>query len=266
MSLHRLCDLPGTHDLQKKVNMRKAEIAAEKTKVDAEKAAAGGEEVKVAGRSKRKGTEETQAASGLKRRRVVVEVEPWNKPQELTEGEFRLRVVELMGMLVDEVNGVRHGLSLHNVLQQRSLCAREGLVPKGDLPVETFVYDSRVRVGVSTKEIPPPSCVLSEGGVEGVLTKETPPPSRVSSKGGGGNGGGGVSSTEKLPPLRLVFQVREGWRWCWWCVDRENTPSVSCFERGRGWRWWCVDRETTLLRLAFRAREGVKMVVVVCRW
>jgi len=100
----------------------------------------------VAGRSKRKGTEETQAASGLKRRRVVVEVEPWNKPQELTEGEFRLRVVELMGMLVDEVNGVRHGLSLHNVLQQRSLCAREGLVPKGDLPVETFVYDGRVRV------------------------------------------------------------------------------------------------------------------------
>jgi len=51
-----------------------------------------------------------------------------------------------MGMLVDEVKGVRHSLSLHNVLQQRSLCAREGLVPKGDLPVETFVYDGRVWV------------------------------------------------------------------------------------------------------------------------
>ena len=42
-------------------------------------------------------------------------------------------------------------------------------------------------------------------------------------------------------------------------VNRRNTPSVSRFEQGRGWRgwWWSVDRETTLLRLAFRGREGV---------
>jgi len=87
-SLHRPCDLLGTRDLRKKVNTKKAEIAAEKAKADAEKEAAGGEEVKVAGRSKQKGTEETQAASGSKRRRVVVEVELQNKPQELTEGEW----------------------------------------------------------------------------------------------------------------------------------------------------------------------------------
>ena len=73
-------------------------------------------------------------------------MEPRNKPHKLTEGEFRLRVVELMGMLVEEVKGVRHGLWLHNVLQQRSLCVREGLVPKGDLPVKTFVYDGQVWV------------------------------------------------------------------------------------------------------------------------
>jgi len=144
-SLHRPCDLPGTRDLRKKVNAKKAEIAAEKAKADTGKEAAGGEEVKVAGGLKWKGTEEKQATSGSKRRRVVVEVEPRNKPHKLTEGEFRLQVVELMGMLVDEVKGVRHGLSLHNVLQ-RSLCAREGLVPQGDLPVETFVYDGRVWV------------------------------------------------------------------------------------------------------------------------
>ena len=32
------------------------------------------------------------------------------------------------------------------------MCAREGLVPKGDLPVETFVYDGRVRVWGTEKE------------------------------------------------------------------------------------------------------------------
>ena len=38
------------------------------------------------------------------------------------------------------------------MLQQRLLCAREGLVPKGDLPVETFVYDGRVQVWGTEKE------------------------------------------------------------------------------------------------------------------
>ena len=68
-SLHRPCDLPGTRDLRKKVNAKKAELAAEKAKADTEKEAAGGEEVKVAGGLKQKGTEETRAASGSKRRR-----------------------------------------------------------------------------------------------------------------------------------------------------------------------------------------------------
>jgi len=128
-SLHRPCDLPGTHDLWKKVNARKAEIATEKAK-----AAAGGEEVKVAGGSKRKGTEEPQAASRSKRRRVVVEVEPRNKPQELTEGEFHLRVVELMGMLVDEVKECGTA-SRCTMCCSRGCCVCErGWSPRGTYP------------------------------------------------------------------------------------------------------------------------------------
>ena len=75
-------------------------------------------------------------------------MEAWKKKKvkELSEGEFRQQVVELLGLLVEEVKRVRLGLSLHNMLQQRSLCAREGLVPRGDLLTETFVYDGQVRV------------------------------------------------------------------------------------------------------------------------
>ena len=80
-------------------------------------------------------------------------------------------------------------------------------------------------------------------GVEGVCRESThllcqqrnySPPSRILSEGGGGDGG---VSTEKLH------------------------PSISPFKQGRGWRWWCVDRNYPL-RLAFRARKGVVMVVV----
>ena len=65
-----------------------------------------------------------------------------------------------------------------------------------------------------------------------------PPPSRVSSEGGGGDG----VSTEKLPP-----------------------PSRVSSEGGGGDGGSGVSTEETPLRLVFRAREGVVMVVVVCR-
>jgi len=112
------------------------------------------------------------------------------------------------------------------------------------------------------REIPPPSCISSEGGGGGgggVSTEKPPPPSRVSSEGGvvmvvmvcrqrnyplhlAFRAREGVMMVmvvvcrQRNHPLRLAFRAREGWWWWWWCVNRENTPSVSRFERGRGWR------------------------------
>jgi len=135
-SLHRPCDLLGTADLQKKVNERKVEIATKKAKAEAEKELAEVEVEKVASGSKRKAAEETGAASGSKRRKVTVEVDLRKKKttKELTEGEFRLRVVELMGMLVGEAEEINQGITLSNVLRQRSLALWEGLAAEGRLP------------------------------------------------------------------------------------------------------------------------------------
>jgi hypothetical protein len=90
--------------------------------------------------------------------------------------------------------------------------------------------------GVLTKEIPSVSrfergrgggCVdreplrLAIQAREGLVVacwQKKPPPSRVLSEGGVG---GDVSAEET--PLRLAFRAREGWRW-WWCVDRKTTP------------------------------------------
>jgi len=137
-SLHRPCDLPGTADLWKKVNERKAEIAAKKAKAEAEKESVEVEVERVASGSKRKAAEETGAASGSKQRKVTVEVDPWKKKttKELTEGEFRLRVVELMGMLMGEAEEINQGITLSNVLQQQSLALWEGLAAEGRLPLE----------------------------------------------------------------------------------------------------------------------------------
>jgi len=97
--------------------------------------------------SKRKAAEEMGAASGSKRRKVTVEVDPWKKKstKELTEGEFRLRVVELMGMLVGEAEEINQGLTLSNVLRQRSLALWEGLAAEGRLPLEPWVVDGEVK-------------------------------------------------------------------------------------------------------------------------
>ena len=73
----------------------------------------------------------------------MVEVDLWKKKttKELTEGEFRLRVVELMGMLVGEAEEINQGITLSNVLRQRSLVLWEvGIVTgnpqvSGELPV-----------------------------------------------------------------------------------------------------------------------------------
>jgi len=145
-SLHRPCDLPGTADLQKKVNERKAEIAAKKAKEEAEKEIVEVEVEKVASGSKRKVAEETGVARGSKRRKVTVEVDLRKKKstKELTEGEFRLRMVELMGMLVGEVEEINQGITLSNVLRQRSLALREGLAAEGRLPLEPWVVDGEV--------------------------------------------------------------------------------------------------------------------------
>jgi hypothetical protein len=116
---------------------------------------------------------------------------------------------------------------LGNIALRLAFEAREGggCVDKKKTPSPSRISSEGGGGGVVRKR-PPLSRVSSEGGVEGVSTKETPPPSRVSSEGGGGDGG--RASTEKLP------------------------PSVSRFEQGKGWGW-------------FQAREGVEMVVVVCR-
>jgi len=146
-SLHRPCDLPGTADLRKKVNERKAEIAAKKAKAEAEKELAEVEVEKVASGLKRKAAEETGAASGSKRRKVTVEVDPRKKKstKELTEGEFCLRMVELMGMLVGEAEEINQGITLSNILRQRSLALWEGLAAEGRLPLEPWVVDGEVK-------------------------------------------------------------------------------------------------------------------------
>ena len=66
-----------------------------------------------------------------------MEVDPRKKKSttELTEGEFRLRMVEQKGMLVGEVEEINQGITLSNVLWQRSLALWEGLAAEGSLPL-----------------------------------------------------------------------------------------------------------------------------------
>jgi len=77
----------------------------------------------------------------------MVEVDPRKKKstKELTEGEFRLQMVELMGMLVGEAEEINQGITLSNVLQQRSLALWEGLAAEGRLPLELWVVDGEVK-------------------------------------------------------------------------------------------------------------------------
>ena len=145
--LHRTCDLPGAADLREKVNEKKAEVAAKKAEAEAKKKESAEVEVeKMASGSKQKVVEETEAASGSKRRKITVEVDPRKKKptKEMTEGEFRLRMVELMGMLVGEVEEINQGITLSNVLRQRSLALQEGLAAEGRLPLEPWEVDGGV--------------------------------------------------------------------------------------------------------------------------
>ena len=145
-----MCELPGTADLREKVNEKKAELATRKKKADAEKKEGG--EMKAPGGSKRKAADDGGSA-GPSRKRLYVEVEPRKKTrtaeeyekEELTEGEYRAAVVRLLGQLVEEANGINRGVVLHNVLQQRSLAARERLAARGNLPAELWIYDGWVK-------------------------------------------------------------------------------------------------------------------------
>ena len=76
----------------------------------------------------------------------------------------------------------------------------------------------------------PPSRILSGGGMRDWLEGRMSPLSCVSSEEGVGGGvfGGGVL-TEETPSISCFKRGRGGW-----CVDRGNTPSVSHFEQGGG--------------------------------
>jgi len=168
-SLHWPCDLLGTADLWKKVNEKRAEIAAKKAKAEAEEKSAEVEVEKVASGLKRKVAEEMGAASGSKRRKVTVEVVGQKKKvKELTEGEFRLRVVELMGMLVGEAEEINQGIALANVLWQRSLALWEGLVAEGRVPPEPWVVDGEVQgyFGLEKEWAEEETSMEEESGVE----------------------------------------------------------------------------------------------------
>ena len=63
----------------------------------------------------------------------------------VTPDNHYLQVVELMGMLVGEVEEINQGIALANVLRQRSLALREGLVAEGRIPPEPWVVDGVVQ-------------------------------------------------------------------------------------------------------------------------
>jgi hypothetical protein len=132
-------------------------------------------------------------------------------------------------------------------------------VPTEKLPLLCLTFQARegvemVVVVCRQRKYPSVSCFERGRGVEGVCQQRTPPSHNLSEGGVGGD-----ASIEE-PPSSHVLSERGGVE----VLTEKLPPSVSCFGRGRGWRWWwCVDRKTTPLRLAFRAREGVVVVVVV---
>jgi len=145
VSLKRTCELPGTADLRERVKEKKAELAAKKQKAEGEK------KTEAAGGSKRKAADEGVAGPSRKKAAVEVKVRKEAKKaaeeeeEEMTAGEYRSAVVELLGQLVEEVAGVQRGIALHNVLQHRMLSVREGAAATGSLPVEPWVTKGRVR-------------------------------------------------------------------------------------------------------------------------
>jgi hypothetical protein len=134
--LKKPCDFLGTADLREKMAVRRAELAEERKKVKKETA-----EMKtgaVAGGS---------GASGSKRKAGAVELPPAKKKRatepEVTEGEFRTRMLAAAERVADAVEFIHHDLQLHTVLLQRSVAMKEAVAARGDLPRETWVWGRR---------------------------------------------------------------------------------------------------------------------------
>jgi hypothetical protein len=77
----------------------------------------------------------------------AVELPPAKKKRatepEVTEGEFRTRMLAAAERLADVVEFIHHDLQLHTVLLQRNVAMKEAVVAWGDLPQETWVWGRR---------------------------------------------------------------------------------------------------------------------------
>jgi hypothetical protein len=136
--LKKPCNFLGTADLREKMAVRRAELAEERKKVKVKKETAEVKTGAVAGGS---------GASGSKRKAGVVELPPAKKKRatepEVTEGEFRTRMLATAERLADAVEFIHHDLQLHTMLLQRNVAMKEAVAPWGDLPWETWVWGRR---------------------------------------------------------------------------------------------------------------------------